>query len=104
MNEIPEYMNPSAAAEAHHVAKTGTEAMEKLREAARGGRVRDLPESTAYTFLSPTHPNGRFLVRAGKVVTVAIQAGAIALDVIPTVRRDGDLFAIFSSGVLTTQD
>jgi hypothetical protein len=54
------------------------------------------------TFVSPAHKNQDYLIVAGKVVTAPPNAfsGGMGIDL----RRDGDVWAKFSGGVLQTDD
>lgn len=98
----PEFMNPSAAIEAHDISTTGKTAVEKLRAAARAGTVdRETPNGIR-TFISPTHTNGKFLARPGVVVEAPFQTASLGMR--PAIERTGDVFVKFSSGVISTED
>ncbi len=56
-----------------------------------------VPEGTR-SFVAPAHPNGKFLVRQGKLIQAPSPEGP------RDIRREGDVWAKFTSGVLVTDD
>lgn len=62
-------------------------------------------ESMGYrTFVAAReHSQGRFLVKPGKLVTIAPLPGSTP-GILPAITREGDVWASFSGGVLTTND
>lgn len=102
-NEVPEFMNPSLAMEAQSADAAGRDAVEKLRAQAREGKVtREVDPDAPRMFISPTHPNGKFLITAGETVFAPYQSTVLGMR--PAIERVGDLFARFNSGIITTKD
>lgn len=100
MNQTPEYMNPSAALEAHETFRTGDRALAELRNGRRP-IAQTVDENAPRMFLSPTHPNAKFLVRAGEVEWAQMQTAALGMR--PAIRRNGDITIRFTSGVCAIQ-
>lgn len=101
MTETPEFMNPSLALEAMRSDAAGKDAASALREAAREGKIERDPDAPRM-FVSPTHPNAKFLVQKGKVTEAPFQTAALGLR--PAINREGDVWAKFTSGVCATRD
>lgn len=101
MNDVPEYMNPSEALAQITAMTTGAKAAEALKERARGGGVERF-ETNSRSFLSPHHPNGKFLIKVGTVEYAPFQSASLGLK--PAVMRHGDIMIRFSSGVCTSDD
>lgn len=98
---VPEFMSLSAAMEAKSASEAGNKAAERLRSAALEGRVEREPNGMR-SFVCPTQPNTRFLVRAGDVESAPYQQAALGLR--PALSRQGDIWLKFVSGVCSTDD
>jgi len=83
--------------------KTASEDFEQVDK----GSIKESPELRGFrAFVSTAaHANTKILVnpKGAKVVNAAPVAGA-PLGLIPSIRRDGDIFANFTEGVLVTKD
>ena len=106
MNEpTPEFRSLQAAMDQKATLDQGDRAVETLRQAAKKGQVeRILDENAPRMFLSPTHPSGKFLIQAGKLVLAPFQTAVLGLQ--PAISRNGDpdkpdVFVRFASGVCT---
>ena len=97
----PEFMSIAAAMDAKGTVESGANAAQRLRDAGFVKRVEGGPR----TFISPGHPNERFLVRAGTLHTAPMSQSHLGMAA--AVDRDGglgDLWAVFNSGVCSTED
>jgi hypothetical protein len=63
----------------------------------------EAPEGMVAFVAAAEHANSDYLVEAGKLVKAPFTAGTTP-GMIPIVKRDGDVWAKFTSGVLTTDD
>lgn len=64
----------------------------------------DAPDDGVYAYVAADeHANSRFLVKAGKPTQVAAAAGSTS-GIVPLVNRVGDIWAIFTAGILVTED
>ena len=100
-NEAPEFFSVALAQEELQVHNQALDAAARLRERASQIERVDDP-SAPRIFLSPTHPNGRFLVTAG---TVRFGINPFApMGVQPAAERVGDVWCEFSSGICATTD
>lgn len=87
--------------EAVRSAATATMIGEDAAGKLAGKRV--LPaENLGRTFVTPTHLNGRFLVRYGRTEEAPYNPAVIGIR--PAVRREGDLWAKFTNGICLTMD
>lgn len=94
-NDTPEYMSPAAAIAAHTAATAGQRAVEALRD--KPIVVADNPDAPRQ-FLSPQHPNSKWLVVHGEVRKApASQSGVLGVE--PALERRGDVWAVFASGI-----
>lgn len=99
----PDYMSLSAAMEAREATEGGVRAADQLRQMAQEGKVdRNVDPDAPRSFISPTHPNTKFLVRAGAVEHSAYQQAVLGLR--PAITREGDLWVKFTSSVCSTRD
>lgn len=87
-------------AQAEAQAASAGKAAAGMDEAAVSGK-RIAPESTLRVFLSPQHPNTKYLVRVGKVLSFKAQDSPSGMR---DTAREGDVWAQFSGGVLATDD
>lgn len=94
--QAPDFFDTREAVEQRDTHTRAQDSMTRLQEAAREGRIVRDPDAPRM-FVSPTHPNDRFLIKAGKNITAPIQQGMMGL--VPIVARDGDLWVEFNSGV-----
>lgn len=78
---------------------------QKLRERLGAAEEEEKEQTEAAskirTFVSPLHPNTRFLVRAGEVQQVRDPNSPTGMR---DMLRQGDKWAVFSSGILQTDD
>ena len=81
--------------------EAANDAAAKLKEAAKEGKVARI-DTGHRTYVCPQYPNGKFLVRAGVLEEAPFQTGVIGLR--PAVARRGDVWAKFTSRILTTDD
>lgn len=99
----PEYTSLSAAIEAKETSAVGNRAADTLRAAARNGQVvRNTDPNAPRSFVSPTFPNSKFLVKAGVLQTAPYQQAALGM--IPAISRTGDVWVRFVASVCTTND
>lgn len=104
MNDTPEYMNPSLAVEQARVTQTADEAASRLRALAASGGLAPIEKPEGFrTWMAPTYPNARFLIRPGTIQKVPYQLGA-PMGIASMSGRDGDVWAKFVNGVLSTDD
>lgn len=101
MNQTPEFMNPSAAIEAHAAFTEGDKALAELRAGKRSVIPAPVDPNAPRMFLSPTYPNAKFLVKAGNVEWAQMQTAALGMR--PAISRVGDIRVTFSSGVCSVQ-
>jgi hypothetical protein len=97
---IPEVTSLSAALAAKSAMEAGDAAAANLQ----GKRilVQDEDEGNRY-FISPVYPNAKFLAVAGQVEYANAPTGQLQVQR-PAMRRVGDKWARFHSGVLTSND
>lgn len=103
--EAPDFFNVQAAVDAKQVHETGAAAIARLQEKARAGQIRageDLNPDRLRMFVSPVHPNEKFLVTVGAVEYAAVQNSQLGMK--PAIDRHGDVWAEFSNGVCATND
>lgn len=74
---------------------------ERLAQAQEEAKTEAEERSRIRTFVSPLHPNTRFLVRAGSVHQVRDPNSPTGLR---DMFRSGDKWAVFQSGILQTDD
>ncbi len=102
MNETPEYLSLSSAMAAKEAVEKGASAADELRAMARAGKIvpSENNDSGMRYFIAPIYPNAKFLVRPGVPKAMVATGGVI----ISWPERDGDVWAIFRSGILATDD
>jgi len=105
MNDTPEYLSLSAAMATKDADDASRGAAQRLREVAsvNGGLVPMEGRDGFRTFLAPTHPNTRFLVKPGKIQTIPYMAGA-PMGVQSMAGRDGDVWLRFVNGIASTDN
>lgn len=101
MSDISNNINPDDALAAIKAMTTGADAAERLKDKAKAGQVERF-QTEERSFLSPHHPNGKFLVKVGDVEYAPFQSQSLGMK--PAVVRHGDIMIRFSSGVVTTAD
>lgn len=95
----PEFLSLQLAMEQARVSETARNANAGLK----GTGFAPAPVSNLRSFMSPTHPNDSFLVVTGATVKAPMQMSSV-MGIEPHIRRDGDVWATFSSGVCSTED
>lgn len=93
-------VTPEREAEIRTAMEKGAEAAEVLKRQGRRAQ-REMPEGIR-TFINPTEPNCRYLVKAGVPVIVPNPQAPLGLKAMS--QRDGDVWAEFRSGVCVTED
>lgn len=81
-------------------AKAGSDLMKRAIASGSMEDVRKDPELKQ--FVSPHQPNSSYLAKAGKPVAVPLSVNTNGIELL--IRRDGDKWAEFHSGILTTDD
>lgn len=99
MNESNEYMSLSAAIAAKETTEAGSKAADRLNERAQSGEVFKDPDGPR-SFITPTHPNTKFLVQKGPMSGLIATGG----NIVQWPRREGDIVVKFTSGVCSTDD
>lgn len=91
-------------AEMQSTSKEATNAaLSLLKRAQASGSTEELRhESDLVQFVSPTQPNSKFLAIAGKPRAVPLSVNSNGIEIL--IDRAGDKWAVFASGVLTTDD
>lgn len=93
-----EYVNPKMPDEMKELNQALDKGASALADALAQGRVEDWDDEGLRTFLNPTRPNEKFLIKPGKIVKGDTQAE-------PGMReRIGDVWARFTNGVISTRD
>lgn len=104
MSETPEYMSLSAAIAASSDHDKSTSAAESFRQLAAEGRVAPAEHGREMRyFISPHYPNSKWLAVVGTVIYATAPTGSIQVQA-PAVRRDGDVWVRFTSGVCATDN
>lgn len=105
MNDTPEYLSLAAAMEQKALAEKTDGAVAHLRKLASAGQI-ETPEVAVddgtRIFLSPTHPESSFLVKAGIPEYAPYQSAVLGLK--PLIERVGDVWCTFSAGTCMTTD
>lgn len=102
--QAPEFFSQERAYDAKDTVSKGQDAAAMLRDMARAKAIEPIKaEDDGYhSYLSPVHPNTRFLARAGTVVLAPYTGQSLGLQ--PAVRRDNDVWVEFHSGVCSTKE
>lgn len=100
--EAPEFFNVQEAINQKATHDAATSAVGRLRELAKTGGTTTMPVDAKRHFVSPTHPNERYLVVAGKPQMAPLQQNNLGMQA--AVQREGDVWAVFASGVCSTED
>lgn len=104
MDGIPEFVSPQRAIEAYQTHAAGEGAAARLREAAKAGTLlTEKAPSGLRTFLSPTHPMTKFLIKSDTVNYAPFHPGG-AMGIRPVMGREGDVWVRFNNGVCTVDE